>query len=100
GGQGVGRGGGSGASHDNHGVNVENGGQVTARGAGNVTVFGTGGSANWDSSLGGGSCIGVSVTTNATPSTITSSGGNVQITGTGGLGSGPNGSNTGVGGGY
>jgi hypothetical protein len=71
----IGKGGGSNASYDDVGILINAGAQVTAGGMGNVTVQGTGGTAG-NLSIAGEVNSGVKVL-----GTVTSSGGNVQVTG-------------------
>jgi hypothetical protein len=92
----TGQGGGSATSANNYGVFVNVSGQITAGGAGTVTVQGTGGL------TGGGADYGVAVSGSGslgliptTQTAITSSDGNVQVTGQGG-GSAFSGNNYGV----
>ena len=74
----TGIGGGSGTSFSNHGVFVSDSGQILAGALGAVSVSGTGGTAS------GGYNNGVAVASN---SSISSSGGNIEVRGTAGAGS-------------
>ena len=74
----TGTGGGAGAATDNYGVSADSGAQITAGGSGTVTVLGNGGNLTGT----GGNNVGVAVYTSGAK--ITSGGGNVSVTGTGG----------------
>ena len=91
----IGNGGGTGAtgggtaatSDNNRGVEVDNGGEISAGGTGTVSVTGTGGAAGGDFNMG--------VRVQNTGSIITSSGGSVTVIGNGG-GTSVSGNNRGV----
>ncbi len=85
----TGNGGGAGSSHSNIGLNVANGGMISAGGSGAVNVIGNGGKTSGLAYSNNGIVVG------GTGAQITSSGGNVSVTGTGG-GVGGNSSNFGV----
>jgi len=70
----TGQGGGTGATHNNVGVGIYNGGQISAGGMGSVLVRGTGGATT------GGSSHGIRMGT-ASTTKITSNGGDVQVIG-------------------
>jgi hypothetical protein len=92
----TGTGGGMAAGQGNNvGVGVTSGGQVTAGGNGSVTVVGTGGVAG-GGGVGTGNNYGVYVDGSAAPAAITSSGGDVTVTGQGGGLTDGAGSNVGV----
>jgi filamentous hemagglutinin family protein len=85
----TGTGGGSGASGGNHGVDVEQGGVIGAAGDGNVSVTGFGSAAP------GGANSGVVLNSTLATSSISSNGGTLTVTGTGGA-NGTGGNNHGV----